>query len=166
MAGGLFGKPFAFNIKCIVFALIQMALFLYKPTFATNYSLYGTLFIIFVVAYVAMAWYDAFFDCRILPLRRGEYSLQKFIKPSPHMPEKQVEWSCEQDTKRKNILVYLFHLLLIAPLIGYVAINKTKVAPMVYPILGALALFTLGYHGSYLLFASHKGSNKFLIERS
>ena len=156
MAGGLFGKPFAFNIKCIVFSLIQMALFLYKPTFSSNYTLYGTLFFIFVISYVAMAWYDAFFDCRILPLRRGEYSLQKFIKPEPHMPEKQVDWSCEQDTKRKNILVYLFHLLLIVPIIGYIAINKTKVAPIVYPILGVLALFTLGYHGSYLLFASHK----------
>ena len=31
MAGGIFGKPFALNIKCIIFSLIIMALFLYKP---------------------------------------------------------------------------------------------------------------------------------------
>ena len=31
MAGGLFGKPFALNIKCIIFSLMIMAIFLYKP---------------------------------------------------------------------------------------------------------------------------------------
>ena len=30
MAGGLFGKPFALNIKCIIFSLMIMVIFLYK----------------------------------------------------------------------------------------------------------------------------------------
>ena len=54
MAGGLFGRPFAFNLKCIVFSIICMILFLYKPEFSNNYSRYITLFLIFVVAYVAI----------------------------------------------------------------------------------------------------------------
>ena len=33
MAGGLFGKEFALNPKCIVFSIIIMSLFLCKPTF-------------------------------------------------------------------------------------------------------------------------------------
>ena len=155
MAGGLFGKPFAFNIKCIIFSLIAMALFLFKPTFANNYTLYGALFLVFVIAYVAMAWYDAFFDCRILPLKKGDKSLTGLFKPSAHIPEKQEEWSCEEDKSKKMILIYLAHILFIVPLIGYVAVYKSKTNKMVYPILGVLSLFTLGYHGSGLLISSH-----------
>jgi hypothetical protein len=156
MAGGLFGKPFAFNIKCIIFSLISMALFLYKPTFSSNYTLYGTLFIIFVIAYVAMAWYDYFFDCRILPLRKGTHSWQSLIKPPAHQSEKQKEWGCETDTSAKHVLIYLAHIFFIVPIIAYVALYRKQVNPMVYPILGVLALFTLGYHGMYLMISSHK----------
>lgn len=156
MAGGLFGKPFAFNIKCIIFSLIAMALFLYKPVFTNNYVLYGTLFVIFVVAYVAMAWYDYYFDCRILPLRKGELSWQSLVKPPAHEPEKQKDWSCEQDTHAKHILIYLAHIFFIVPLIAYIAIYRKQVNPLVYPVLGVLAVFTLGYHGMYLMLASHK----------
>ncbi len=67
MAGGLFGRAFAFNEKCIVFSIIIMALFLYKPNFRNQYFLYFTLFIIFIIAYVAMAWYDYAFNCDIAP---------------------------------------------------------------------------------------------------
>lgn len=156
MAGGLFGKPFAFNIKCIIFSLITMTLFLYKPTFTSNYVLYGTLFVIFVVAYVAMAWYDYYFDCRILPLRKGSISWQSLVKPAAHEPEKQKDWSCEQDISAKYILIYLAHIFFIVPLIGYIAIYRKQVNPLVYPVLGVLAVFTLGYHGMYLMLASHK----------
>jgi hypothetical protein len=156
MAGGLFGKPFAFNIKCIIFSLICMTLFLYNPIFSNNYVLYGTLFIIFIIAYVAMAWYDYYFDCRILPLRKGNLSWQSLVKPPAHEPEKQKEWSCEQDTSAKHILIYLAHIFFIVPLIAYVALYRKRVNSLVYPILGVLAIFTLGYHGMYLLLSSHK----------
>ena len=46
-----------------------------------------------------MAWYDYFFDCKILPLRKGEMSLQKYIKPESHEPEKQKEWIKDYDQK-------------------------------------------------------------------
>ena len=155
MAGGLFGKPFAFNIKCIIFSLLIISLFLYKPHFTNNYVLYGTLFTLFVISYVLMAWYDYFFDCQILPLRKGEYSWQSLIKPEAHLPNKQKDWICEEDQTARKIMIYFFHILLITPLIAYVAIYKTKVNPIVYPILGVLAIFTLGYHGTFLLFSSH-----------
>ena len=76
-----------------------MALFLYKPVFTSNYVLYGTLFVIFVVAYVAMAWYDFAFGCDILPLKKGKYSWQTFFKPIAHEPEKQIEG---KETKKDN----------------------------------------------------------------
>ena len=157
MSGGLFpGKPFAFNIKCIIFALIIMIIFLYSPNIKNSYVLYAILFVIFVISYVAMAWYDYFFDCRTLPLRKSEHSLQKYIKPKAHMPEKQQDWICEKDTSLKYILIYILHILIIVPLIAYVAIYKKKSHPYIYPLLGVLATFTLGYHGVYLLISSKK----------
>ncbi len=41
-------------------------------------------------------------------------------------------------------------------LIAYIAIYRKQVNPLVYPVLGVLAVFTLGYHGMYLMLASHK----------
>ena len=155
MSCGLFGQHLTFNIKCIIFSLLCMALFLYKPTFSNSYTLYGTLFIIFVIAYVAMAWYDYFYKCRILPLKQGEYSWMRKIKPPAHEPEKQKEGKCNEDITARHMLIYLAHMIFIAPLIAYVAIYKTKVNPIVYPLLGVLAFFTLGYHGISLMTSSH-----------
>ena len=143
MAGGLFGKPFVFNEKCIVFSIICMILFLYKPNFTNPYFLYLSLFIIFVVAYVAMAWYDYYFDCKLVPLERGRYSLTGKLKP----PEKPSETNKELSTSRKQMIIYGMHLLLIVPLLLYIAYYKKKSNYNIYTILGVLAIFTAGYHG-------------------
>jgi hypothetical protein len=132
-----------------------MALFLYSPKINNNYVLYGILFIIFIISYVAMAWYDYYFDCRVLPLRKGEQSWQKYIKPPSHQSEKQDDWICETDKSRKKILIYISHIIFIVPMLVYIAIYKNKVNPIIYPLLGVLAIFTLGYHGMYLIFSSH-----------
>jgi len=47
------------------------------------------------------------------------------------------------------------HLLFIVPLLAYLAIYKKKVNSITYPLLGVLAIFTAGYHGSALMLASH-----------
>ena len=157
MAGGFFGKPFAFNEKCIVFSMICMALFLYKPQFKNQYFLYLSLFLIFVVAYVAMAWYDYYFNCDILPLRRGEGGgITQQFKPPAHEKEKQEEHKDDKkDKKMRMILIYLSHLLFIVPLLFYIAVMKKKINPIAYPLLGVLALFTAGYHGVALMIGSH-----------
>ena len=156
MAGGLFGRPFVLNEKCIVFSLICMALFLIKPTFKNQYLLYFSLFVIFVVAYVAMAWYDYYFNCDIVPLKRGTRSFTGLFKPPAHAPEKQEK---DKDTKldnsRRHMLIYAMHILMIAPLLGYIAIYKNKINPITYPIIGVLALFTAGYHASAIMLHSH-----------
>lgn len=158
MAGGIFGKqPFTFNEKCIFFSLICMALFLYKPTFTNNYWKYFTLFIIFVVAYVAMAWYDYFFDCRIVPLRKGSIGgVTGKLKPPSHV--KEVQESHLETSKQHNarmMLIYASHIIFIVPLLIYLAVKKDDVNPFVYPILGTLAVFTAGYHGVALMTGSH-----------
>ena len=127
MAGGLFGRPFVLNEKCIVFSLICMALFLIKPTFKNQYLLYFSLFVIFVVAYVAMAWYDYYFNCDIVPLKRGTRSFTGLFKPPAHAPEKQEK---DKDTKldnsRRHMLIYAMHILMIAPLLVILLFTKTK----------------------------------------
>ena len=156
MAGGLFGRPFTMNVKCIIFSMVCMALFLYKPTFKTNYALYLTLFIIFTVAYVAMAWYDYYFDCDILPLRKGKYSLQKHIKPRAHRPQKQINHEDQPiDSQAHHYLIYASHILFIVPLLAYLALYRKSVNPIVYPLLGVLAVFTLLYHGLGFIASVH-----------
>ena len=130
MAGGLFGRPFVFNEKCIVFSMICMTLFLYKPQFKNQYFLYLSLFLIFVVAYVAMSWYDYYFNCDVLPLRRGG-GITKQFKPPAHEKEKQEEHTDDKkDKKMRMILIYLSHLLFIVPLLVYIAAMKKKINPV------------------------------------
>ena len=101
-----------------------------------------------------MAWYDYFYECRILPLRQGKFSWMRLIKPVAHEPEKQ-KGKCDEDNTARHMLIYMMHLLFIAPLIAYIAIYKTKINPIVYPLLGVLAVFTAGYHGIALMVGTH-----------
>lgn len=158
MAGGLFGVPFVFNVKCIIFSLICMALFLYNPSslLKNKYLLYVSLFIIFVLAYVAMAWYDYFYDCQILPLKRGTKSFTGLFKPPAHEPEKQVEHKMStEDTHKHHILIYLLHLLIIVPLLSYIAYYQNKSGIVSFVLLGALSVFTMLYHGIELTQVFH-----------
>ena len=151
MAGGLFGRPFVFNIKCIIFSLIIMGLFLFNPVIKNKLILGLILFIIFVVSYVAMAWYDFYYNCDILPLQRGTKSLTGLLKPNVHS-EKQLN---ETNMSRGHMMIYASHIIFIVPLLIYIAYYKGKVNKMTYPILIVLAVFTVIYHGSAMIQGSH-----------
>lgn len=60
MSGGIFpGRPFQFNLKCIVFTVIIAGGYWFLP--------YRNLFVLIFLLwlpYVAMAWYDYSYDCR------------------------------------------------------------------------------------------------------
>ena len=116
MAGGLFGEPFILNIKCIIFSLIIMVLFLYKPNIKSNLTLSLILFGIFVISYVALAWYDYYYNCLLLPLQRSNRSLTGLFKPDKHS-QKQIDKS---NTKIGNMLIYLSHIIFIVPLLLYI----------------------------------------------
>ena len=120
-----------------------------KPKFKSQTFLYLSLFLIFVVSYVAMAWYDYYFNCDIVPLRKGKIGgITAQLKPKSHVKEKQEK---NKDTKldisRRAILIYSLHLFLIVPLLLYIGIYKNKVSKIVYPLLVVMAIFTAGYHG-------------------
>ena len=156
MAGGIFpNQPFVLNIKCIIFSLVCMALFLYKPSFKNNYTLGFTLFIIFVLAYVSMAWYDWAFDCSLLPLEKGKYSFSGMFKPHSHKPEKQERGKkTKKDISLQNYLIYLSHILIFFPVLLYISIYKGRSNPLVFPLLGVIAVMTLFYHGAHLIYTT------------
>jgi hypothetical protein len=158
MAGGLFGRPFVLNVKCIIFSLLCMALFLIRPNMNNKLVLYSALIAIFALSYVAMAWYDYYYDCRINPLKRSKISVTGLFKPPPHVPEKQdalPKKSGSIDERRQRILIYMFHIILIVPLLVYIVTFRTKINPVTYPLLGALAVFTVIYHGIKMVDISH-----------
>ena len=151
MAGGIFGdRPFALNPKCVLFSLACMGLFLIKPSFPGPISAVISLFVLFWVAYIAMAWYDYYFNCDIVPLRKGTMSLQGKLKPPAHVPEKQdVPVGLPQgkvDSHRDHIVIYLLHILVIVPLIAFIAILGSKTPKAAFWLLGATAAMTVVYH--------------------
>ena len=114
-----------------------------------------------------MAWYDFYFDCRVLPLERGEYSFTGLFKP-PENDEEEEENTDETRVKKKDLkkvsgmrkayMIYFSHILFIVPLIAYVGVKKGKAHKMTFPILVVLAVFTLFYHGGHLMELVHKTS--------
>jgi len=125
-----------------------MALFFYKPNIKTNTALYSTLFIIFVISYVAMAWYD----CIIIPLKRGKLSFTGLFKPPVYSKYQLTPTT----NKKNNIIIYSSHILLIVPLLLYIVVYKNNVNQITYPIVGVLAIFTLLYHSIHLIDNSHQ----------
>lgn len=60
MAGGIFpGRPFAWNIKCIIFTLVLAGGYWFSPP--RNIWI---LFFLLWVPYIAMTWYDYAYDCK------------------------------------------------------------------------------------------------------
>lgn len=60
MSGGIFAeRPFAWNIKCIIFSAAIAGGYWYLP----SKSLYVLAFLLWL-PYVAMAWYDYSYDCQ------------------------------------------------------------------------------------------------------
>ena len=152
MAGGIFkGQPFVLNIKCIIFSLICMALLMFDPKIIPKgVWTYFTLFLVFVVSYVALAWYDYFYDCELMPLKRGTVSITGKLKPDTE----EREWSKEEDTLEHK-LIYVAHILFICPFLLYFYMKRGKVSSGSYSLLVALTVFTLAYHGGKLMVSSH-----------
>lgn len=154
MAGGLFGQPFTINEKCIVFSILMMVVFLYCPKFENKYYRYFSLFIVFVVSYVSMAWYDYYHGCSIMPLRRGKYGITTLMKPgaSKKAPSNRTTALTRARTAQ---VVYWSHLLLFVPLLAYTAYYGHKSGKKVYSVLFALGIFTAAYHTLRLVSSVH-----------
>ena len=149
MAGGIFkGQPFVLNVKCIIFSLLCMGLFLLKPEDIPIRKEYS-LFLLFVISYVSMAWYDYYYKCQLMPFERGtsDLSITGKLKPSAEAS------MCDLEKHRHHIMIYAAHILFIVPLLTYIYMKKGKVSERFYGLLGALIVFTVLYHGYKMLFS-------------
>lgn len=86
MAGGLYpGRPFSFNIKCIVFTMIVAGGYWALPP-----RRWWALAMLLWLPYVSLAWYDHWYDCRdkmsptVVPFGRALFLP---FKPGPYRRE-------------------------------------------------------------------------------
>ena len=159
MSGGLFpGYPFTLNIKCIIFSLIIMIIYTFRPPVLSLFPSLVVYFIIFVVSYVALAWYDYYYACSQLPLQKstGGGGFTGLFKPPPHETQKQVDHMFSQkELDKNNKSIYALHFLIIVPILLYIGIKSQKTPKQLFYILLVLAAFTATYHGFRLLSTIH-----------
>lgn len=150
MAGGIFPNyPFQLNIKCVIFSIIIISLFFYKPPNVNNYWKIFISLVLFVVSYVAMAWYDYKFECQKLALKRGTNTAgitQKFKPPTHTESQRDMSKATKEENALELYLIHIYHILVITPLLLYVGINKNNTPPNAFILIIANLLFALLYH--------------------
>ena len=133
---------FVFNIKCVFFSLLVMLLLFSNAPKLKSWKLYLAYIVTFFLAYIAMAWYDYYYNCDIHPLKRGTGPTTQ-LKPPIHS-EKQITRYFNPDL----VMVYMFHLLFVVPLVLFIAIYGKKSPKSIFYVLLALGILTLLYHGT------------------
>ena len=153
MAGGIFlDQPFVFNIKCAVFGIALMAGYWFLPR--QNVFI---LPLLFVVGYVAMAFYDNYYDCNVrlhTGTAIGVGTIDSIFKPIPPADPSvinQLPKVLQDSLLKRNI--YLFHILAIAPLLIYVGMFGKFADRRVFSIVMYIGFLALAYHG-YRLFST------------
>ena len=134
-----------------------MALYTYcPPKLESKTKIFLVYFIIFVISYVAMAWYDYYYSCTQLPLQRSTIGITGIFKPPVHEQEKQAKqmMTMEEIEKNKKTIFWL-HFALIVPLLAYIGIKKEKAHRRSFDLLLVLTIFTAIYHGVRILSTLH-----------
>ena len=155
MTSGLFvERPFHPNPKCVVFAVALMLLYWFLPRDNNVFMLP----IIFVIAYVAMAWYDYLYDCSSI-MRSGTWlgpnTFDAIFKPQRRDDESELKYDTKfvEDQEQAYLSrVYLFHVLAVVPVLIYAGYKGNNADPRIYPVLMTYGIVALFYHGTRLFF--------------
>ena len=94
----------------------------------------------------------------ISPLKviRGENAWEQGLSFIPNICKKPLVLGRSfSNLKLRKYLIYVTHILVIAPLLLYVGTYRKNIHPIIYPILVVLAIMTIGYHGAQALITSH-----------
>lgn len=152
MAGGIFvDQPFHPNPKCIVFAAALMISYWFLPN--RNPFL---LPLIFIVGYIAMAWYDHLYNCdsklysgtAIGPNTIdtwGKPQRRKYKNTKSHTGAKLLK---DQETAYKKN-THLFHVIFVAPIliyVGYMGLNNYSINNHIFQLIMGVSLITIIYH--------------------
>lgn len=142
--------PFAFNVKCVVFGLSLCAAYWYLPPRVVT-----LLPLIFIAGYIAMGWYDELYNCDTR-LKSGTSPLGLAMLDTPFKPETSTagpgsgNLSVSEGAVFRKRNIFLLHLVIVAPLLFYLAAYGSESDPRVWPLLGGLAMLVTAYHGGRL----------------
>ena len=150
MAGGIFvNKPFAFNIKCMIFSSLCMLLY-YAGVHSKEVDMV-VIGLIFVVSYIMLAWYDYIYDCNTV-MDSGTHSIgTSILKPQmrgdPGWEPTDSDIKIANQEKEYLKKVYYLHALMIAPLLIYIGWRGKDTRPELFGALGGLGIMAMVYHG-------------------
>jgi hypothetical protein len=135
-----------FNLKCWIFALAMMGFY-----WASGGRNIYVLPVIFIVSYIAMAWYDYLYRCE-KKLKSGSGGINaifdSIFKPKyTDDPEQGGEDKVEDQHAINKRYTFLFHMVFVAPLLLWVSYKGNKSDPRIYPVLGVAGGMALAYHG-------------------
>ncbi len=153
MAGGIFTeRPFEPNPKCILLGFIFMLLYWFIPDEKNVFMLP----VIFIVVYVLVAWYDFVYHCddKMFTGTSTPVGISDSIfKPqrrndNRNYPRDKYLVEDQEGAYLRN--VYLFHLIIIMPLLGYIGYMGTNTPKQAYAPLLGLSILGAFYHGTRL----------------
>jgi hypothetical protein len=145
--------PISPNIKCIIFATVIMMGYYLSAGKTANLLL---LPVIFIVSYISMAWYDKRYNCsETLKSGSSVAMVDSIFKPSLGQQLNSGVLSPDEQKLAYQKNVYLFHMLLVAPILIYVGMNTVKTNKNVFALLLALGYGALIYH-TYRFFTIKK----------
>ena len=133
-----------------------MMIYTFRPPVLSLVPSLVIYFMIFVISYVALAWYDYYYACSQLPLQRSSVGVTQYLKPPAHEPEKQMgHMFSEKEINKNNATIYALHLLIIVPILLYVGVKSKQAPQEAFYLILVLAAFTSVYHGFRLLSVAH-----------
>jgi ABC-type transport system involved in multi-copper enzyme maturation permease subunit len=127
------------NPKCVLFSIIVIFLYFYRPPETSRGMSLLTGSLIFVIAYVSMAWYDHFYEC--IPLKGGQ-GITSVLKPKRDANDK-------KNTKERQEIA-IFHMFVVSWLIHLAFYGMNPNNQSYFLSVLALAAFTLLYHARNL----------------
>jgi hypothetical protein len=147
MAGGIFvDQPYHPNPKCLLFSAIIMGIYWFSPVNKNSLLLP----VIFVISYVAMAWYDYMYNCDLIMYSGnaiGPNTLDAIFKPQ-HRNNKHDKKNLSKNQEREYLQrVYLFHIIAVSPILLYVGYYGSQSNKKVFPVVLALGGISTVYHG-------------------
>ena len=156
MAGGIFiDRPFNPNIKCIIFGFLLVLMYVYLPRQAQGKGNPLIIALIFIISYIAMAWYDYAYDCDDKMFSGSGLSLHfgSIFKPQYRMPDPGEESQLIANQEKKYLQkVYFFHSIIVAPLLIYIGYYGAESNQNVWGAVGGMGVLAGIYHTARLFY--------------
>ena len=152
MAGGIFvDQPYHPNPKCLLFSAVLMILYWFSPAKKNMLMLP----LIFVISYIAMAWYDYIYNCDSIMYSGqalGANTADAIFKPQRRREKHDKENLSANQEQEYLYRVYLFHAIVIAPVLLYAGYYGKRANEKIFPVILVVGLMALVYHGFRILY--------------